>query len=112
MHVTKLNSNCYQMLKKEETINRLETNLQAAAKDMASLKTILQKVSDERDQIWRELRQCCEKNMLLNSENQTFKGMIEKLEEKVLEKEGEITILHDTIGNKHLDILSSPDFLV
>lgn len=100
------------MSKKEESINRLEINLQEAAKDMSSLKTVLPKVSDERDQIWRELRQCCEKNMLLNSENEMFKGMIEKLEEKVLEKEGEITILQDTMGSKHLNILSSPDFLV
>uniref|UniRef100_A0A1J3C9C9 DUF7653 domain-containing protein n=1 Tax=Noccaea caerulescens TaxID=107243 RepID=A0A1J3C9C9_NOCCA len=101
-----------QMLKKEENINRLESSLQEAAKDMASLKNILPKVSDERDQIWRELRQCCEKNMLLNAENETLKGMLEKLEEKVLEKEGEITILQDTIGSKRLNLLSSPDFLV
>uniref|UniRef100_A0A1J3F2D9 DUF7653 domain-containing protein n=1 Tax=Noccaea caerulescens TaxID=107243 RepID=A0A1J3F2D9_NOCCA len=101
-----------QMLKKEENINRLESSLQEAAKDMASLKNILPKVSDERDQMWRELRQCCEKNMLLNAENETLKGMLEKLEEKVLEKEGEITILQDTIGSKRLNLLSSPDFLV
>ncbi|ESQ44949.1 hypothetical protein EUTSA_v10010113mg [Eutrema salsugineum] len=101
-----------QMLKKDENINRLEINLQEAAKDIGSLKTVLPKMSDEREQIWRELRQCCEKNMLLNSENETLKGMMEKLEEKVLEKEGEITILQDTIGSKHLNILASPDFLV
>lgn len=100
------------MLKKEENINRLESSLQEAAKDMASLKNILPKVSDERDQIWRELRQCCEKNMLLNGENETLKGMLEKLEERLLEKEGEITILQDTIGSKRLNLLSSPDFLV
>ncbi|CAH2064082.1 unnamed protein product [Thlaspi arvense] len=100
-----------QMLKKEENINRLEINLQEAANSMATLKAVLPKVSGERDQIWRELRQCSEKNMLLNSEKETLKEMVEKLEEKVLEKEGEITILQDTIGSKHLSFLSSPDFL-
>ncbi|XP_010427250.1 PREDICTED: myosin-11-like [Camelina sativa] len=102
----------HQMLKKEESINRLESNLQEAAKEMARMDALLTKVSGERDQVWRELRQCCEKNMLLNSENETLKGMVEKLEEKVLEKEGEMTILQDTIGSKHLNLLSSPDFLV
>ncbi|CAN8254535.1 unnamed protein product [Cochlearia groenlandica] len=98
-----------QMVKREENINRLEMNLQEAAKDMSSMKPILH----ERDQIWREWRQCCEKNMLLGSENDALKGMVERLEEKVLEKEGEITILHDTIGSKHLSLLSGPgDFLV
>ncbi|CAH8385047.1 unnamed protein product [Eruca vesicaria subsp. sativa] len=99
-----------QMLKKDENINRLELNLQEAAKDITSLKTVLPKVSDERDQIWRELRQCCEKNMLLSSENETLRVTIDKLEERVLEKEGEITILQDTIGSKHRNIFSSPDF--
>ncbi|KAJ4885187.1 Uncharacterized protein Rs2_35280 [Raphanus sativus] len=99
-----------QMLKKEENINRLELNLQEAAKDITSLKTVLPKVSDERDQIWRELRQCCEKNMLMSSENETLRETIDRLEERVLEKEGEITILQDTIGSKRLNIFSSPDF--
>lgn len=99
-----------QMLKKEEKINRLDLNLQEATKDITSLKTVLPKVSDERDQVWRELRQCCEKNMLLSSENETLRGTIDRLEEKVLEKEGEITILQDTIGSKHVNIFSSPDF--
>ncbi|XP_010516061.1 PREDICTED: rootletin-like [Camelina sativa] len=102
----------HQMLKKEESINRLESNLQEAAKELARMNALLPKVSGERDQVWRQLRQCCEKNMLLNSENETLKGMVEKLEEKVLEKEGEMTILQDTIGSKHLNLLSSPDFLV
>ncbi|KAF2607409.1 hypothetical protein F2Q68_00044911 [Brassica cretica] len=99
-----------QMLKKEENINRLELNLQEALKDITSLKSVLPKVTDERDQIWRELRQSCEKNMLLSSENETLRGTIDRLEEKVLEKEGEITILQDTIGSKHVNIFSSPDF--
>ncbi|XP_010504348.1 PREDICTED: CAP-Gly domain-containing linker protein 1-like [Camelina sativa] len=102
----------HQMLKKEESINRVESNIQEAAKEMARMNALLSNVSGERDQVWRELRQCCEKNMLLNSENETLKGMVEKLEEKVLEKEGEMTILQDTIGSKHLNLLSSPDFLV
>ncbi|KAJ0255375.1 CAP-gly domain linker [Hirschfeldia incana] len=99
-----------QMLKKEENINRLERNLEEAAKDITSLKTVLPKVSDERDQVWRELRQCCEKNMLLSSENETLRETIDRLEERVLEKEGEITILQDTMGSKRLNIFSSPDF--
>ncbi|KAG2324972.1 hypothetical protein Bca4012_039464 [Brassica carinata] len=99
-----------QMLKKEENMNRLERNLEEAAKDITSLKTVLPKVSDERDQVWRELRQCCEKNMLLSSENETLRGTIDGLEVKVLEKEGEITILQDTIGSKHHNIFSRPDF--
>ncbi|XP_010555863.1 PREDICTED: paramyosin-like [Tarenaya hassleriana] len=99
-----------QILKKKENVSQLEIELQEANKELAAMKVMLPKVSSERDQVWTELKQCSERNMLLNSENGMLKRRIEALDEDVLLKEGQITILKDTLGNKQFDLLSSPDF--
>ncbi|CDY44636.1 BnaC04g06260D [Brassica napus] len=77
-----------QMVKKDENVNRLETNLQEAAKQFASMK----------------------RNMELESEKDVLKKEVERLEEETLYKEGQITILKDTLGSKHFDLLSGTDF--
>lgn len=94
------------MVKKEENINRLEINLQEAAKDLATLPKML----EEREQMLKEMRECRERNMDLVSEKEMLKKKIEKLEEDTLFKEGQITILKDTIGSKRFDLLSCTDF--
>ncbi|KAM1053721.1 hypothetical protein ACFX2J_001193 [Malus domestica] len=54
--------------------------------------------------IWEEVKKYNEKNMLLNSEVNMLKKKIETLDEDILLKEGQITILKDTIGrNKSFD---------
>lgn len=97
------------MLKKDESINQLQIDLQDSAKELKIMKGILPKVSEERDMMWEEVKQYSEKNMLLNSEVNILKKKIEVLDEDLLLKEGQITILKDTIGSKPFDLLASPD---
>ena len=58
--------------------------------------------------MWEEVKHYSEKNMLLNSEVKVLKKKIEALDEDVLLKEGQITILKDTIGTP-FDLLVTPD---
>ncbi|XP_031109175.1 protein bicaudal D-like [Ipomoea triloba] len=95
-----------QMIKKDDNINQLQNNLQECMKELTVVKGILPKVSQERDVMWEEVKQYSEKNMLLNSEINALKKKIETLEEDILLKEGQITILKDTLG-KPFDLLSS-----
>ena len=98
-----------QMMKKEEKISQLQNDLQESMKQLTIIKGILPKVTEERDMMWQEVKQCTEKNMLLNSEVSILKKKIEALDEDVLLKEGQITILKDTLGSKSFDLLASPD---
>ncbi|RID69948.1 hypothetical protein BRARA_C02010 [Brassica rapa] len=99
-----------QMVKKEENVKRLEANLQEAAKQLASMKVTLPKVLEEREEMCKEVRDCRKRNMDLESEKEMLKKEVERLEEDTLLKEGQITILKDSLGSKHFDLLSSPDF--
>lgn len=79
-------------------------------KELSILRGILPKVSEERDLMWEEVKQYSEKNMLLNSEIEVLKKKIETLDEDILLKEGQITILKDTLSNnKSFNLLGSPD---
>ncbi|GMI80644.1 hypothetical protein like AT3G55060 [Hibiscus trionum] len=99
-----------QILKKDDNISRLQNDLQESVKELTILRGILPKVSEERDLMWEEVKQYSEKNMLLNSEVDILKKKIETLDEDVLLKEGQITILKDTISNnKTFNLLGSPD---
>ncbi|KAG7574189.1 hypothetical protein ISN44_As09g023990 [Arabidopsis suecica] len=96
-----------QMVKKDENINRLEINLQEAAKELVTLP----KVFEEREEMWKEVKECRKRNMDLESEKEMLKKKVEKLEEDTLFKEGQITILKDTLGSRQFDLLlSSPEF--
>lgn len=99
------------MLKKDENINQLQSNLQESLKEITTMRAILPKVSEERDLIWEEVKQYSERNMLLNSEVHALKKKIDALDEDVLLKEGQITILKDTLVKKPFDLLASPDSL-
>ncbi|KAF5742630.1 hypothetical protein HS088_TW09G00681 [Tripterygium wilfordii] len=96
-----------QMLRKDENISRLQSDLQESSKELTAMKGILPKVSGERDLMWQEVKQYNEKNMLLNSEVHAMKKKIEALDEDILLKEGQITILKDALG-RPFDILGSP----
>uniref|UniRef100_A0A2P2ISV3 DUF7653 domain-containing protein n=1 Tax=Rhizophora mucronata TaxID=61149 RepID=A0A2P2ISV3_RHIMU len=98
-----------QMLKKDENISQLQSNLQECSKELTMFKGILPRVSEERDLMWEEVKQYNEKNMLLNSEVNLLKKKIEALDEDILLKEGQITILKDSLGNRPFDLLASPD---
>ncbi|KAM1708138.1 hypothetical protein TB1_001211 [Malus domestica] len=73
-------------------------------KELTVTRGILPKTSEERDMMWEEVKKYNEKNMLLNSEVNMLKKKIETLDEDILLKEGQTTILKDTIGrNKSFD---------
>ncbi|VFQ62890.1 unnamed protein product [Cuscuta campestris] len=93
-----------QIIKKDENIHKLENDLDECIKELAVVKGILPKVTQERDMLWAEVKKYSENNMLLDSENNMLKKKIETLDEEVLLKEGQITILKDAFG-KPLDLL-------
>ncbi|KAL6980436.1 hypothetical protein U1Q18_022076 [Sarracenia purpurea var. burkii] len=97
-----------QMIKKDENINRLQNDLEECTKELTIVRGILPKISEERDLMWEEVKQYSERNMLLNSEVSTLKKKVEALDEDVLLKEGQISILKDSLG-KPFDLLASPD---
>ncbi|XP_076938936.1 uncharacterized protein LOC143607341 [Bidens hawaiensis] len=96
-----------QVVKKDESIYQLQDSLQEFKKELSIVNGILPKVSEERDMMWEEVKQYSENNMLLSSEIGMLKKKVEALDEDVLLKEGQITILKDAIG-KPFDLLSSP----
>lgn len=97
------------MIKKDESINRLQNNLQDTTRELNIIRGILPKVSEERDRMWEKVKDFSEKNMLLNSEVDMLRKKVDTLDEDILIKEGEITILKDTISKESLSLLSSPD---
>ena len=96
------------MLKKDENLDRLQSDLQSSAKELTTIRGVLAKVSQERDMMWEEVKQHKEQDMLLNSEINVLKKKIEALDEDSLLKEGQITILKDTLGSRPFDLLGSP----
>lgn len=94
-----------QMLKKDENITLIQGDLQECLNELMVTRGILPKITQERDLMWEEVKQCSEKNMLLNCEVNSLKKKIESLDEDILMKEGQITILKDSIVNKPFDIL-------
>ncbi|KAI3983073.1 hypothetical protein MKX01_035354 [Papaver californicum] len=98
------------MMKKEDYIHQLTSELQQCEKESASIKGVLSKMTEERDLCWEEVKNYSEKNMLLNSEVNMLRKKVESLDEDVHIKEGQITILRDSLGNrKPFDILYSPN---
>ncbi|XP_061357941.1 uncharacterized protein LOC133302214 [Gastrolobium bilobum] len=98
-----------QILKKDESISCLQNDLQQTTRELTIAKGILDKVSKERDLMWEEVKKFNEQNMLLNSEVNALKKKIEALDEDILVKEGQITILKDSLGQKPFDLLGSPE---
>lgn len=98
-----------QMLKKDENMSRMQSELQESMKELTRIRGMFHKVSAESDLRWEQVNQYSEENMLLNSEVNMLKKKIEALDEDVLLKEGQITILKDTLGKKRFDILASPE---
>jgi len=96
------------LLKRNEDINKLQTELEESRRELEILRDVLQKISKERDMLWEEVNKHREKNMLLISKVDELKSKIETLEEDILLKEGQITILKDTLTNKSIDLLASP----
>ncbi|TKY50605.1 hypothetical protein E2542_SST22109 [Spatholobus suberectus] len=99
-----------QMLKKDESINCLQNDLQESNRELTIMRGKFPKVTEERDYMWEQVKQYSEQNMLLNAEVNVLKKKIETLEENNLEKEGQISILQDSLAkNSFDDLLGSPE---
>lgn len=97
-----------QMLKKNESINQLQHDLQDGTKELTATRNMLMKISEERDHMWEEVKRSGEAVTHLNHEVFSLKKKIEELDEDVLTKEGQISILKDSLGDKSFDIIYSP----
>ncbi|KAK1316299.1 hypothetical protein QJS10_CPA05g00665 [Acorus calamus] len=100
----------FQVMKKDETINQLQIQLQECTKELSVVKGLLPKVTNERDTLWEEVKQYSENTMLLNCEVLSLRKKIEDLDEEVNMREGQITILKNSL-NEPFDILYRPDSL-
>ncbi|PHT69369.1 hypothetical protein T459_28856 [Capsicum annuum] len=99
------------VLKKDKNIDHLTNDFQECMKELGVVKAILPKVFQERYFMWEKVKSYSEINMLLNYEINMLKSKVDNLDEDFHMKEGQITILKDSIG-KYFDLLASPDSLL
>uniref|UniRef100_A0A0D9X329 DUF7653 domain-containing protein n=1 Tax=Leersia perrieri TaxID=77586 RepID=A0A0D9X329_9ORYZ len=97
-----------QGLKKDETINQVQLDFQESAKELSSLRGTLKTVTDERDLLWQEAKQLRKNISVMQNETTSLKKKIEALEEDILVKDGQISILLDNINKPQLDFICSP----
>ncbi|KAM0941053.1 hypothetical protein DsansV1_C17g0144561 [Dioscorea sansibarensis] len=97
-----------QMLKTDESNKHLQHDLQECMKELTSTRGVLLKVSEERDHLWEEVKRSGETIIILEHEVDSLKKKIEALDEDVLIKEGQITILKDSLGDKPFGSIYSP----
>lgn len=97
-----------QMIRKDENGNQFRQDLQECTKELTATRSVLVTVSQERDHMWEEVKHSRETIMLLNLEVNSLKKKIEALDEDVLIKEGEISILKDSMVDKPFDVICSP----
>jgi peptidoglycan hydrolase CwlO-like protein len=81
------------MLKKDDSINCLQRDLQESTRELSIMRGMLPKVSAERDKLWEKVKKISAENMLLNSEIEVLKEKILTLDIDILIKEGQISIL-------------------
>ncbi|GJN10622.1 hypothetical protein PR202_ga28731 [Eleusine coracana subsp. coracana] len=96
-----------QVSKKAESINEIEQDLQESAKELTALRGTLKTVTEERDLSWQEAKQLRRNLSIMQNEVVALKKKIESLDEDILVKEGQISILQDSM-NKPFDIICSP----
>lgn len=66
-------------------------------RDLTSVQSVLRNVSQEKEQMWEEVKQLRKTNMLLENEVSCLRKKIETLDEDILLKEGQISILKDSM---------------
>lgn len=98
------------MLKKDESINQIQQDLQDSMKELSSLRGTLKTVAEERDIVWQEANSLRKTNMRMLEDAHSLRRKIEALDEDILLKEGQISILKDSL-EKPFDIICSPKSL-
>ncbi|OAY73036.1 hypothetical protein ACMD2_02587 [Ananas comosus] len=99
-----------QMLKKDESINQIQQDLQDSMKELSALRGTLKTVTEERDIVWQEANNLRKTNMRMLEDAHSLRRKIEALDEDILLKEGQISILKDSL-EKPFDIICSPKSL-
>ncbi|XP_074577828.1 uncharacterized protein LOC141834367 [Curcuma longa] len=95
------------LMRKDEQIKQLENDHQECTKELTAARNMLLKVTEERNHMWEEVKSSKESIMHLNYEVCSLQKKIEELDEDVLTKEGQISILRDSLS-KPFDITCSP----
>lgn len=98
------------MLKKDESINQIQQDLQDSMKELSALRGTLKTVTEERDIVWQEANNLRKTNMRMLEDAHSLRRKIEALDEDILLKEGQISILKDSL-EKPFDIICSPKSL-
>ncbi|KAH9295225.1 hypothetical protein KI387_038813 [Taxus chinensis] len=83
---------------KENTVRCLQADLQECLKELTLLRGALPKVSEERDVFQQDVEQLTWQNMKLNAEVEALKKRVEKLDEDVLVREGQLSILQESLN--------------
>lgn len=96
----------FQLRGKEERVIGLEADLEQSLKEVAALRENLDNVSKERDMMREESEQLGWEIMRLNTEVEAFKKKVEKLDEDVMIKDGQISILRESLDD--FDFLQKP----
>ncbi|MQM16429.1 hypothetical protein Taro_049386 [Colocasia esculenta] len=86
-----------QMLEKDDNLDQLHIDLQECKKELTKVRGTMPQVSEERDRLWEEVKQLKEINMLLQREVKYLIKKIEALDEDLLIKDGQITMLKDSL---------------
>ncbi|XP_057851074.2 uncharacterized protein LOC131061426 isoform X2 [Cryptomeria japonica] len=83
---------------KENTIRCLQADLQECLKELALLRGEIPKISEERDDFQQDAERLKCQNMELISEVESLKMRVEKLQEDVLVREGQLSILQESLN--------------
>ncbi|WOL06803.1 hypothetical protein Cni_G15537 [Canna indica] len=97
----------HQIVKKDETIAQLHQEIHVSMKDLTAAQSTLQMVSKERDEMWEEVKNLRKTNLLLGNEITCLRKKIDTLDEDILLKEGQISILKDSM-ERPFEIIYGP----
>ncbi|CAL9123809.1 unnamed protein product [Musa acuminata var. zebrina] len=79
----------------ELEIKQLETESQEYTKELTAARSMLSEVTEQRNQIWEEVKKSKENIMLIDDEVATLKKKTKELKEDILTEEGQIADLRD-----------------
>ncbi|CAL9060039.1 unnamed protein product [Musa banksii] len=95
----------------ELEIKQLETESQEYTEELTAARSMLSEVTEQRNQMWEEVKKSKENIMLIDDEVATLKKKTKELKEDILTEEGQIADLRDEIADLE-DSLEKPFDLI
>ncbi|CAL9180942.1 unnamed protein product [Musa hybrid cultivar] len=95
----------------ELEIKQLETESQEYTEELTAARSMLSEVTEQRNQMWEEVKKSKEDIMLIDDEVATLKKKTKELKEDILTEEGQIADLRDEIADLE-DSLEKPFDLI